>query len=530
MTLPIFDYQASLKCWQEILSSVSDSRKRAMKMLELGVISLGKGQIAFDPILTSEALGEAEKADAKELQAEAYKRIGTMWGKMYPALSLSIWRNAERLYEELRQEQDLNTIRINLALSCFLTGDKYGILDPQMAEKYKNESCHIIQSVSDPNIDESTVASFLFTKGSILGDRNLLKQARSFYEREELWNMAISCLDEEVRIAIDKGKGQEALPLMRLISQYAAKLGDYVFAQDVEEKMMNVDKLHNAPRALLKPAENNNLLDVLDIIAYYEERIIFQPFWRAQKAIGNVMDDKKFILLSDGHLMPKFREQWRLFRGENKYHQICKPALWRDGMDENAVFIERLKFAEFCRVLALMPEVQPFSQSYLEQDPDGCYHQIRLHIDELALAQHYGIKTELLDLTSDKWVAAFFACTNYNNVDDTYSPISTNTFEKGIMYCYPIKPTGLNSRRLRVVGAQPFERPTEQAAFMLKLDKDDNFNDMCTDRSFFCQNPMVSIIVYHFANRAGRMFPQETIQQKTRVLVADKTKTAIARK
>ena len=38
----------------------------------------------------------------------------------------------------------------------------------------------------------------------------------------------------------------------------------------------------------------------------------------------------------------------------------------------------------------------------------------------MALAQHYGICTELLDFTVDKFVAAFFACTKYNN-DGTYS-------------------------------------------------------------------------------------------------------------
>ena len=94
MELPTYDYKASLKRWEEILASEAYPRKRAEKMLEQGVIMMGKGQIAFDPILTCEALGEAEKADAIDLQAEAYKRIGMLWGKLYPALSLSIWRNA----------------------------------------------------------------------------------------------------------------------------------------------------------------------------------------------------------------------------------------------------------------------------------------------------------------------------------------------------------------------------------------------------------------------------------------------------
>lgn len=56
---------------------------------------------------------------------------------------------------------------------------------------------------------------------------------------------------------------------------------------------------------------------------------------------------------------------------------------------------------------------------------------------------------------------------------------------------------------------------------MMKLWKEDNFNDMCSDLSFFCQDSMTSIIVYHFANRTGRMFPQELIQKKTHSLIQD---------
>lgn len=54
------------------------------------------------------------------------------------------------------------------------------------------------------------------------------------------------------------------------------------------------------------------------------------------------------------------------------------------------------------------------------------------------------------------------------------------------------------------------------------LNKDDNFNDICSDRTFFRQDSMTSVIVYHFANRSGRMFQQELLQQKTYKLIHDK--------
>lgn len=375
----------------------------------------------------------------------------------------------------------------------------------------------------EPDSDAIALASYRQIKGTILRDGDLLRQARSFYEQEEQWDAAISCLDEEIRLALDNNHRQEALLLMQLVIDYAIRLGDYHFAQDVEEKMTHIDELQNGPRIFSKPVEEQTLLDVLDVISYYEERVIFHPIRITEEKIGKTMDDKKFIILRDGHLMPKFREQMRLFRGESEYHKVCKPTLWRKDMDDKAIFLERLRLAEFQRVLGQMPEIFFFVTGILISDPDGGEHHIPLHVDGLALAQHYGIKTELLDLTADKWVAAFFACTTYDKQNDTYNPIVSKTDEKGVIYCYHIKPDSFESGKLNVVGAQPFERPTEQAAFSVNMEKGDNFNDICTDQSFFCQDPMTSIIVYHFANRADRMFPQELIQSKVRLLILDDT-------
>lgn len=522
MTYPTYEYKTTVNRWEEILASEQDPRRRAEKMLEQGIIPLDNGEIAFDPILTCEALGEAERADAKDLQAEAYKRIGLFWGKMYPALTLSIWRNAERLYRELNQEQELSPLRMNLALSLFLTGDKYEMIDAQVSELYKQEARAVVQALTEPDNDASAKAAFELNKGTIWGDSSLIREARIFYEGEELWNQAISCLDEEVRILLDKGHRQDAIPLMRLIQDYAARSGMYSYAQEVEDKIVHIAELDSGPHIFLKPYDELNLLDILDYIAYCEERIVFHPVRRSAEKLGKTMDDKKFILVRDGYLMPKFREQMRLFRGESEYHKDCKPTLWRKGMDDKAIFLERLKLAELRRALSLMPENYFFNQGILVHDPDGTPYHIRLQTNALALAQHYGIKTELLDLTADKWVAAFFASTNYDPESDTYRPIVKKTTDKGVMYCYPIMPTGFDSGKLRIVGAQPFERPTEQAAFTVTLGKDDNFNELCTDMVFFCQDPMASIIVYHFANRSGRLFPKEVIQRKTRALVEDK--------
>ena len=87
-----YSHNESESIWKRILKEEPDARKRAERLLAEGIKALGGDLVMFDPILTCEALGEAEKADALDLQAEAYKRISMLWGKQYPALSLSIWR------------------------------------------------------------------------------------------------------------------------------------------------------------------------------------------------------------------------------------------------------------------------------------------------------------------------------------------------------------------------------------------------------------------------------------------------------
>ena len=54
---------------------------------------------------------------------------------------------------------------------------------------------------------------------------------------------------------------------------------------------------------------------------------------------------------------------------------------------------------------------------------------------------------------------------------------------------------------------------------MVNMAKNDNFNTECQDRVEFRQNPGTSCLIYHFANRADRLFPKEYVQEKAHELV-----------
>lgn len=509
-----YNYKESLQVWSRILKDESDARKRAELMLKEGAKRIGKDALVFDPILTCEALGEAELAKASELQAEAYKRIGMLWGKNYPALSLSIWRKAEKYYKESGQSQELDFLKLNLSLSCFLVGEKYAALDTIVAEKFRVEAGRIIQTVAEPQTDDYLVASFRYTKGTILRDAELLKQARFYYEQNGLWDAAIPCLDEEIRRILDSGNKLQALPLMERVKEYALKGGETAFAQMVDENMAHIDELQSGSRFMPLDADNLNIFDILDLLAYYEERVIFSGRYQAEQiAMGYESQEGRFVALANGKLMPTFRESFRVYRGESEFHADCKPTLWRKDMDDTTRFIERMKFVEFERALMKLPEYKCFRSGFPIIAPDGRVGHFTPNVDALGLAQHYGIKTEMMDVSADKWVAAFFACTKYNKADDTYSPIVESSAERGVIYNLPLHAEDF--KKIRIVGAQPFERPTTQAAFMVEMKPEDDFNAISAEHTFFKHSAIHSLIVYHYANRCNRMFPHELIQKKT---------------
>lgn len=67
-------------------------------------------------------------------------------------------------------------------------------------------------------------------------------------------------------------------------------------------------------------------------------------------------------------------------------------------------------------------------------------------VNHLALAQHYGIKTPLLDLTSNFRTALFFACCKYQ--DGQWRPLTKRDLDGGdprygILYRSPTEITGI---------------------------------------------------------------------------------------
>lgn len=513
----------SEQLWRKIISKYPDHKTRAEELLRSGVREIGPGLVVFDIILTCEALGEAELADDPDLTAEAYMRIGTLWGRKYPALSLSIWRKAEKLYSSANQKIEVEKLKPNIILSLFLAAEKFENIG-ETARQIKIEAKELARGLNPADANDIIDKAYLFyVKGTVLRDPLLLTQARDCYLSESMYDGVIQALDEEIRCALDAGDKEAALPLMGLIKEYGLKIGDYKFAEDVKKRIENIELLVTGPRYLPVQQQKRNVLEVLDIIACMEEGVKYTDQYKTFSKMGIPYDSSLFVLTRDGHLMPSV-PTGLLFRGQSMFYDNCQASFWRKDMDDGKRLIERLKYIEFEGLTKKFLIYDIFKSGIIYDSPFGT-RKIDLEVNHLGLAQHYGIKTELLDLTSDKWSAAFFACTHYDNETDAYSPVTDDKAGdlSGVIYLYQLDCQELDTKRVNTIGAQPFLRPSEQASFMKETSSDDNFNDVCLQKIRFNQSSTESCLIYHFANRANRLFPGESIQRIAHQIVTDKS-------
>lgn len=225
------------------------------------------------------------------------------------------------------------------------------------------------------------------------------------------------------------------------------------------------------------------------------------------------------MLMEDGThiLMPLSPAQHSYYRGESSYHEDCRPSLYRKGMTEADMLVERVKRCEMELMMQQYPITDLFANSIHAQAPDKSWIQIPFRIGYDGMAQHYGIKTEFMDLTLDPWTAAFFAATTYDATTDTYSPIEdTDKYQYGAFYLYNERPLPMSGHsRLDVVGMQPLSRPGRQSAYVFCMSQGENFNTMM-QKSLFRHDAEVNRKIYAHANSGNQLFPKELIGDRIR--------------
>lgn len=182
------------------------------------------------------------------------------------------------------------------------------------------------------------------------------------------------------------------------------------------------------------------------------------------------------------------------YRGESAFFGSSKPGLYRNKEAEYTLedrVLSKLRLDQCCLAFDSFDVVTKWRDN---------------SVNHLALAQHYGLKTMMIDITSDLKTALFFACCKIGS-DDKWYPLGEEDFahrnsrtkslglselgnsKYGILYRSKTEITDLKWmidesewETIVPVGYQPFMRCAAQSAYML-LAKDETY-DMYKDSTF----------------------------------------------
>lgn len=196
-----------------------------------------------------------------------------------------------------------------------------------------------------------------------------------------------------------------------------------------------------------------------------------------------------------------------LYRGQNEYYEPCLPSLYRRPWNIAEKLERFVQVEDFKTILNQNPEVQDMLDAGLTVNYDG-------------LAQHYGIETNIMDLTNSFGVAAFFATSRYDSLSDRYLPIM-DIIHKGVIYFYPLGMYGFtdkNTEKVSPIGLDVLPRPGEQRGFGMNMEKDEDFNHTCPIRFFFWHNPKASLECFRRFNGGATLFPYDPMTEKIRTM------------
>jgi len=225
------------------------------------------------------------------------------------------------------------------------------------------------------------------------------------------------------------------------------------------------------------------------------------------------VDDEYYVLFPSEY-------EIELYRGQNAYYEPSRPSLFRDQKTtETERFLERMRVEEFSNFIKTHPAVADLMKPIPELPLNK-----KLYIDAEGLAQHYQLKTELVDFTSDAFVAAFFCVTRYDAKEQRYIPIP-HQVHPGVFYQYKmpfLEPREMTApyfdRKLQAIGLQPFPRPGEQFAYSYRLGNNNLNNVPLVITNLFMHRKADSFKIYDMFEGGEKLFPYDPIIEKSSII------------
>lgn len=209
-------------------------------------------------------------------------------------------------------------------------------------------------------------------------------------------------------------------------------------------------------------------------------------------------------------LLPTALDLSFVFRGQTAFYKRCLPTIYRKDVTNDEILIERLRCIEFENYLKQLPQITDFEQRNYK-------------IDYLGLAQHYGLKTDVIDLTNSIDVALFFAMCNMSEDGRYFFPQKEDKEYIGYIYAIETAESDAKSNRhlplfdgkLYAIGMQPFYRPGNQRGFGLHLQKGEMLTGLLYSFSYTIRD---SEEIYNFFKNGNILWHEDTISQVAREL------------
>lgn len=518
------EYETGIDMINKNISALGNNPQNIIKVLICkGKLEMMQSRHRISLSSLSEALGLAESIGDIGIIAKVYVEIAHMFASIHYGLAIYFMRKAEIYLGKAGDDKSRFLTKSERALVSFMAYQNNRSMNGITG--LKNEATSIAEEIDLDNEIYNAIdrRNLRYIKSYILG--NIKDLRAQIEEAEAVGTLSSICTAIESYIAacMEAGNNAAALSQWDKYEEYEVRWR----GESVREHILNLkslllseQKVDFLPWRIEKDTSQIDLLDVLDRISLNEE------LWRYNQGrykwfYAGIEQEGLFeiIQMPDGKasLVPCNPSLNSFYRGQTAYFEECYPSLYRKGVTPAMRFVERVKYEEFKLLVEGYPLIDIFANGLCVKNQNGDRTPVSLNVDTLALAQHYGIKTELMDLTTDKFVAAFFASTVCDD-KGVYSPIAEDDGRKGVFYLFRDTPLPGSEMKLRAVGLQPFSRPGEQAGFVINMSEGENFNDMVKHKILFRHDPEIARFIFNFTNRSAKLFPSNILEDKANAI------------
>lgn len=230
------------------------------------------------------------------------------------------------------------------------------------------------------------------------------------------------------------------------------------------------------------------------------------------------------------------------YRGENQIHGSSQATLYRklNGIkNKEKKFVEEfvayMRIAEFLDLILKMKHTQEFIS--LRLSVNG--HPLKIELLYEQIAQHYGLNTPWLDITSDFEVALFFSCCRFDNSSKKWVPLTNKDFNEsedtkyGVIFRRATEhpsnffpSSQIQSIQVFPNGFQPFMRCHMQSSYVAISDKCYSLqSDSTFEKLHFKHTEDLCNFIYERMEGGGKIYPHEGLNIMSDEIESIKSRT-----